>query len=332
MTIWAAGLCRSGERALTPAEQSELRGRMSTFRRRGILAIAAIPVGLALLAAAIPLLQRAGLEMVLPVVPVLAMALLPSMLLAARDCLRLARELNVDYRTAQVERYEGNVGSAPRADPTLQRLLRVGLFQNDSQITQWLEVLPASGLVWRANGQAPKRWLRAVRAETASIPEYAAIAAEWVEPVDHSRDDALHVGRRELSRAEQAELKSHLKRLTVRPAALAVVLTAWLGWMAWAALAPRGVPMEDQPLPLIVALLLLTGQAYFNLARCVRLGKRFARDLRAGGVVIVRTPRTHPGLVEIDGRLSPPDEFLLTSGILWNQAGTPAPWRMTAVR
>lgn len=325
-------MSRTGERVLAPEEQAELRGRLQVFRRRGQWAIGAIPVGLALLAAAVPLLEYAGLSVLLPALPLIAVALLPSLVLAARDCLRLARELKQDFQAARVERYEGNVGSAPRTDPTLQRLLRAGLFQNDSQSVQWLEVLPASGLVWRANGAAPKRWLRAVRAETASVPDYAAIAAEWVEPVDHSREDALHVGRRELSQAEQAELKCHLKRLTVRPTALTLVLTGWLGWIAWSALVPRGTPLEEQPLPLIAALLMLTGQAYFNLIRCVRLGKRFARDLRAGGVVIVRTPRTQPGPVEMDGRLSPPDEFLLTSGILWNQAGIPAPWRMTAVR
>jgi hypothetical protein len=332
VSVWAAGLRRTGTRPLSDAERAELDARERVFRVRGLWALGFIPVLGGALAAILLLWGREPAHALTAVPVILLTILTPVLVLIARDCLTLARDLARDRTSGQAERFEGVVGPLGTVDPALRRLLQTGLLHPGGSQPQWFEVLPASGLVWQANGARPAHWIRASLAQTANLPTYASIAAEWVESVDRSRDDAFHVGKRELSEGESEELRRHRRRLLVRPVVTAGLLNLWLSLAVWAHLTAAYDLAEVHRTFLFAVLVALTVQATWTLARALWLAARFARDLRLRLAIIVRTP----SLIHRDENgpppLMPPDEFLAVSGVLWTRGGVPAHWRMAPTR
>src|SRR5206468_1716210 len=84
----------------------------------------------------------------------------------------------------------------------------------DPDALQWLEVLPRSGFLWQANNTRPRRWIPFMppeEVEVAETPAFAAVAAEWAEPVAGEETPA-RVGQRELSADEVRELRQHVRR------------------------------------------------------------------------------------------------------------------------
>jgi hypothetical protein len=199
----------------------------------------------------------------------------------------------------------------------------MGLLQDYCAQTQWFEVLARSGMVWRVNGARPPRLVRAGRARVADVPAFAAVAAQWLEPLDRTDRDAPHLGQRELSGAENAELRRHLRRMTLRPLFALAILLPWL--------VAVGLRAQDE-FPLSWMLLAAGCMvAQVNVFRCFWLARKLGRDLRVGRLVIARTPveQREPGLPG-PAPLSPPEEFLPVSGIIWTRCGLPAPWRVSA--
>lgn len=327
--IWSAGLPRAGGRPLHAPEVGELRELAGQFQRKGLSALAAIPLllaGLLGLAAALGWTTPGRLSPVL----ILLTVGLPLLALVARDCLVLAGEIRRDIAAGSTSRFEGEVGRVIGYDGTLARLLRSGLLRKGSSETQWFEILPVSGLVWCANGIRPRRWIRAACAETAPLPSYAGVAAEWVETVDASREDAFHVGKRELSREELAELDRHVRRMLMKPLLSALLLNGWLLAAVWALAAGRAHLDTGHTMFLFSVLVVVTAQVDLRLFHCLKLLHKLRRDGRLRLAVIVRSPallRQDPSAPT----LLPPDEFLAVSGVLWTRAGAPAPWRLAPV-
>lgn len=323
--VWAAGLPLTATRLLSEAEVGELRSRAARFQRHGILALLGIPLALLVFFILAPLAPRpAAGSLALPLIAITVVT--PWLVLTARDCLILARDLRRDVRTGRADRFEGHVGQVIGVDGTLRRLVKAGLLHRGAYEPQWLEILPESGLVWSANGAHPKRWVRASYAETANLPTYASVAAEWVETVDASREDAFHVGRRDLSEPEVTELRRHMRRIIFKPAVVAVFLNAWLIVALWALYSGARRLEEGHQVFLFAVLVAVTVQVDLGLIKCVHLGIKFARDLRLRVAVIVRSPALVPQ--QAGQALLPADEFLGASGVLWTRSGTPAPWRL----
>lgn len=326
ISIWSAGLPRAGRRILRNPEIEELSARAAEFRRKGLRALLAIPIVFALLFGIAVLLHwntRARISPVLITLTVIS----PVLILTARDCLTLARDIRRDLRAGGTDRYEGVVGRVTRLDATLNRLVRAGLLRKGCSETQWFEVLPCSGLVWYANGIRPRTWIRAGCSETATLPTYAEVAAEWVEPVDASREDAFHVGKRELSPAELSELTRHVRRMLTKPVVSALVLNLWLAGAVWAVRSGAVSLNGGHAMFLFAVLVAVTIQVDLRLVRCATLLLKLLRDAHLRTAVIVRSPSLLPQSPS-NPALLPADEFLAISGVLWTRAGAPAPWRL----
>src|ERR687885_25571 len=56
-------------------------------------------------------------------------------------------------------------GPHPHRDAPLDALLEMGLLTRETTEPVWFEVLPASRMVWRANGARPPRWIPTRREE-----------------------------------------------------------------------------------------------------------------------------------------------------------------------
>jgi hypothetical protein len=326
ISIWSAGLPRAGRRTLREPEIQELSARAGEFRRKGLRALVSVPIVFVLLFGVAALLHWNTRARISPVLIALTV-ITPVLILTARDCLTLARDLARDLRDGATVRYEGVVGRVTRLDATLDRLIRGGLLRKGCSETQWFEVLPTSGLVWYANGIRPRSWIRAACAETAPLPTYAEVAAEWVEPVDISREDAFHVGKRELSAAELSELTRHVRRMLFKPVVSAVVLNLWLTGAVWALRSGAANLNSGHAMFLFAVLVGVTIQVDLRLVRCLTLLLKLMRDARLRTAVIVRSPSLLPASVSRPSLL-PADEFLAISGVLWTRAGAPAPWRL----
>src|SRR5207245_1246055 len=213
----------------------------------------------------------------------------------------------------------------------LRHLVEIGLLQRDSPAPQWFEVLPRSGLLWQANGARPRPWIRVMEpeaVEVAATPSFAALAAEWAEPVvRHGRTlEALRVGQRELSADELRELKQHVRREVRSILVWAVPLNVWFG-TALALWLPTGdFPRGFEGVWFLLLGLGTVGNDLFLIPR-IRGLRRSARDARIGRVVIVRQPVFDDDEPEEEPAPSATIELLPVSEDVWTIDGQPAWWR-----
>lgn len=335
-SLWVAGMRLVGERELTPDERMEIRNAAISFAALGCGAGLVLPFLFFLLLLAIAL---AG-ALDTPVSPLTALGVLglltASTLLgyAMQRWVRWSRQLARDARSGRAELFEGEVDPRQLFDRTLRRLRRSGLLrqsgdQEQDGAAERLEVLPGSLLVWRVNGGRPRSWIQTQIRRVADVPPFAAVAAEWLDRLSPDDSHQIHVGQRELSTAERGELEGLARHLVFKPALVALGLLLWLGAvLGYASL--HGAPAPGHPPGTTLALCVLTGIALANVMRSAGMGLQFRRDLALGRVIITRSAEfnaeeTAPPAAD----LSPPEEFLPNSRVMWSRAGRPAVWRTT---
>jgi hypothetical protein len=315
-SVWANGVPRESVRPLSEAERAEVEALQTNQSRRGWLLTLGAPlsvVGLILLISLMISASQSTTGATNITVGILALLLMVGVLvapvclgLAARDHFRRARTLGRDLRAGSIELYQFSSQTGVGTTP--------------------VEILP-SGLIWRSDGWRTEKWETVNRVETAAPPEFAAIAAEWLEPVPGSEMEGLHLGHRELSQAELADLRRYLRRLVLRPAIPAVLLSAWAGMGVTASLLHGRLPQGFH----LVNFAWVSGLAavsLFHLAKALRVAFRLRRDQVIGRVIIVRQamPETAEGGSPA-GAMSPPAEYLPESRWVWTVDGQPAPWR-----
>lgn len=332
-SIWAAGLRLVGRRELTADERLEIRRAAMTFAALACGSALVLPLIFLSLLLTIAL----GGRLDAPVSPLTAAVVL--LLLALGGVLgygmlrwvRWSRLLARDARQGHTELFEGEVDSHQILSATTRRLVRSGLLRGSGRLPdrdpEQVEVLPRSNLVWKVNGDRPRSWIQAQIRRVADVPAFAAVAAEWLDRVSSDDSSPLHIGHRELSPAEQTELEELARRVVLKPAILAAALLAWLG-LVLGYLATHGEHAPGHPPPTLVGLCVLTAVSIVNVMRNAGLSMQFRRDISFGRVIITRSARFDPEDPEPETPdLSPPEEFLPASRVMWSRAGQPAPWR-----
>jgi hypothetical protein len=317
-TRWVAGLPLAGERELTEGERAELLRRAAPRRLFGWASYLAFPLLFFLFLAGMALAtdvsgRPAGTAAV--VVMLLMLASVPLLVVAGRDARYWGMTLPRDARQGTVHRYEGQVEQIRGADETIARLWSWKLLPPDLG-TLTLEVLPHSGLLWRVNEQPVRRWVRLTATEVADVPEFAGVAAQWLDPVELPVGGTVHVGQRELSAGEQWEIERHARQLKLRPLIPAVLLTLWAGPVLWACLATGRWPTGHDA-GSFGLLVLLTATADLMLVKCLGRARKMGQDILVGRVVIVRDGAPAESVTEI----------LPVSRIAWTIDGRPASWR-----
>jgi hypothetical protein len=169
--------------------------------------------------------------------------------------------------------------------------------------------------------------------EIAETPAFAAVAAEWTEPVS-GEAAPVRVGQRELSPDEVRELRQQLRRALRARLAWVIPSNLWF----WTVL---GLGLREGHLPRpsgwafwhdAASFLLLGVGAILGdlvLIRSLREAWLHTRDARIGRVVIVRSP-----LVDNEAPEEAPAawvtlEVLPVSEAVWTIDGEPAGWRRT---
>ncbi len=336
-TEWCAGIPLVERRPLEEEERQALRLEARSLLRRGLAALLAFPAAVLLLTLLLVALDSASSLIRASVfsAALLTLFCFPVLALVARDSFRRGRGLNRDLREGCVKRFEG----PPRMDETDETLstLRKARVAPALDDPLWrLEVLPGSGRVWSVQGERPARWITARWTEVAGTPTFAAMAAEWLEPVAKDGDTTLLGGRRDLTQAEREEVRRHARRLWVRPLPYVVGLTVWLSL-------PVAVILRDGRLHsghdwfsfcLLGAITLWTDVRF---ARAAWIARGLGADARDGWTIILRRQDPAPsevaeavGLQEIAAAIAARPEVveaLPHSRWIWTEDNRPAAWR-----
>lgn len=327
-TPYCAGLPLASERPLSEPETAELNRLLTRSRRRTILCLSALPIGWAAVTAAVSLAPSFTYSnVVIPVAIIAMIAATPILLLLARDGFRLAGAARRGLTAGRVQRFSGVLNLATLFDSTAMALLSRRLLRDDPDGEQDVEVLVGANAVWTANGERPRRWLFAQIASVTKSPEFAATAAEWMEPMTDPDGTTTWWNRRSLSGAEQGELAAHMARAR-RAVVVYVLINAYFlvqavlhaGRKEWALLA------------VYVAVCFWFGQRLRGMTSNLL---RLRRDAALGAVAIVRTEDNEPtgeDPAETGPLLSAPTEFLPFSRLIWSHGGEAAPWRRSRRR
>jgi hypothetical protein len=218
--------------------------------------------------------------------------------------------------------YRGVLAERNKLEPTQLGLLATHLLRLDKGEDQTIELLKSSRVVWRVNGWPTKRTIQPTLTEVAVTPKFAAIAAQWLEPVSRHEKSILYGGKRELSDNEKRELKRFVRRLVTRPATSSLPV-AFLS-LALAANLYHAHEIDHDPMFWFFLIGGLSNVMLYLFQ--IRQARRFGDDLRVGYVGIRRIGSTDP--VEMSGEPTEPDiEFLPVTGMLWTKSGEPAIWR-----
>jgi hypothetical protein len=283
------------------------------------------------------LVAATGLEAILPATSVYLDEVTSSVVVAmlvlgnaytlalARDhgrVLRGARVVRDDAQAAWVERFEGTLES-DLDDPAVQRLVARGYLARGQHGVQWIEILPRSSLVVRANGRPVEHWARAHVAEIAPPRPFAMRIELPRELVRVENDPSVTLKRRSLSPAERVELARHIVTLRCRywpPIVVTVGVAGLVGVRLWAE-GPDPDLLSTGSL-LWYALALLTYLAYL---RRIRAARRLEWDRELRWVVTVHDRASLTSNEETG--LAPKLEMLPISQLAWTENARPAAWR-----
>jgi hypothetical protein len=324
------GFVFAGRRELSAAERRIVRWRARQLRGVVLFCGLLFPIVLfAALAFGVFIEETQGLNRLgILLVTLVLFAVLVALVIVAYVFLGESRAVGRDARHGFVERYSGVLVPDDENCRPFAELLRSGLLKSGLSQVQWFEILPRSGFLWQANGVRPRRWTPITApssVDVAEAPEYAALAAEWVERLAEE-GEAIYVGKRELTREEIRELKRHVRHLVIEPLRIALPVTLWFVTVLVLCVRSGSYP-TGWNLVMFIVLGVLTLVSDFLLVDRLREVRPYRADIRLGRVNIIRYPLTEedsgPGRPE----LSPPVEALPFSGATWTIEGQPAFWR-----
>jgi hypothetical protein len=332
VTLWCAGLPYAEDRRLTDAECDDIRRHITRLDRYCRLFLASIVPTLALCLFAGPALlgerfrsirvDEADSSTVFMTILTFSSVSVAIELYLAFRAAKHKWALAADLETGIVSIYRGILAERNRLEPTQMGLLTTHLLRLDPHEKQTIELLKTSRVVWRVNGIATRRTIQPTLTEVATTPPFAAIAAQWLEPVSRHETSILYGGKRELSDTEKRELQRFVRRLVTRPATSSLPV-AFLSILLAVNLY-RSHPIDRDPMFWIF----LTGglcNVMLYLFQ-IRYARRFGDDLRVGYVGIRRIGPSDPVAMS-DAPAEPDIEFLPVTGMLWTKSGEPAVWR-----
>ncbi len=340
MTEWCLGLPLVEDKPFGTEEADTLRRESGGWWKRGLLALLAAPTLSALVL--ILLALHGGRSDVIgtaeTVLMVLAVILgVPCALLQARDWLRRGRDLSRDLKAGHIKRFEGLTAEAETGNGIWKRLVKIGALPGEDVTRVSIEVLPASGRIYKTEGHLLQPWMTASRTSVADAPEFASIAAQWLQPVAQTAEGEVLAGRRELSDPEKTEIRRHARLLWLRPLPFALFFSIWF-FFPLLVLLFRGKLDTSAEWASILRAGIGTVASDFFLIRGLLLARKLNRDAASGYVGIIRVePRIQKPTPEGFLLGKPPSseprlttELLFVSQWTWTYGGRPANWRKVA--
>lgn len=232
-----------------------------------------------------------------------------------------------------LQRFVGNISDIDNSVVAgiIERFMRkVGIEPTDGDVC--VEISGGSGRVLRINDQlyhGSPIYLKC--SETAQPPEFASIAAQWLEKIGETDSgETVLGGRRELSMAELTELKNLQFTAWWRPLRWRLLLLLWPIipiTMAWCS-------HNTPPIAACIILLAIIGFSALPVTRGIRFAYKLVGAVKYGVVGILQYPDGTALSPDTDNDAAPTGEaqevtveILPDSDIIWTLNGTPASWR-----
>ncbi|MGO8673931.1 MAG: hypothetical protein ACLQVD_21550 [Capsulimonadaceae bacterium] len=245
-------------------------------------------------------------------------------------------------KIASVKCYSGPISDETRSDPAYIKLRRYTGTSTEGTLS--IEVLAPAGRIRGVNDQRLRQWVQAISVTVAEQPPFAAIAAQWLEPV-RREDPSVLGGRRELSAEERDEISRLARRAWTKPLPAAAIFTTWLLMiLTLITLSTNFHSGSAFDTFRFVLLVILTIMADGNLANGIRISAHLVRDRDGGMVTIMQsstdvTPYVRDASLKDDRSAESPStpeqstttiELLPISGMIWTENARPAAWRRIA--
>ena len=313
---WCAGLPFARQR---PMEEAERQGLRREARKQIGLCLGSVTIFVITLAmlASLAFADPPGRFQQAYIMALAVMIALgfPCVALLARDCARRASETFRDLRDGSIKRFEGTLNAGAEEDATLGSLLAAKLLPQTQNAPLQLEILPASRRVWRVNEAVVRGWIIAQTVRVARTPEQSRIAAQRLaSSAPRPTDAAPQVTQRDLSPAEQDELRRYARRLWLRPLPFAALMTLMSVW-AVASVLLRHDPNFFFHSGRTFTLLSIAAGLDSHWLRNFLVARRLGQDMAQGQVSIANDP-------------SNVMETLPVSQKTWTENGQPASWRV----
>ena len=237
-----------------------------------------------------------------------------------------ARALKRDILRGFIYQFSGVIGGADEICRAQRALIKSGLLSNKGNVAQQVEVLPDSGVVFKANRTVPARWLRAEIGEAVSVPKRPFVLALPKEMLGISIVEKLNLVRRRMSPDEKTELQEHIQRLRVPQASFvlyAVFLTSV--FVVSYVHPPTAEWLHAHPgfLALIAFLFLLM---LFVYVTDVLKARKLTKDSELGWLIIFPLDGK-PAFKGSDPKTRQAELLPISFGA-WNVAGKPSLWRL----
>ncbi|HEX2952022.1 MAG TPA: hypothetical protein VHV83_21010 [Armatimonadota bacterium] len=243
------------------------------------------------------------------------------------------RVLQRELRQGKLQRFVGNISDIDNSVVAgiIGRFMRkVGIEPTDGDVC--VEISGGSGRVLRINDQlyhGSPIYLKC--SETAQPPEFASIAAQWLEKIGETDSgETVLGGRRELSMAELTELKNLQFTAWWRPLRWRLLLLLWPGIPITLACCSHKTP----PIAACIILLAIIGFSALPVTRGIRFAYKLVGAVKYGVVGILQYPDDTALSPDTDNDAVPTGEaqevtveILPDSDIIWTLNGTPASWR-----
>ncbi len=288
-TEWCMSLPLVQRRKLDAQERQLLQRQLRLLRWRvpGILlSFAAIYGGIYAIAQAVSSTEQDRQIAVTLGYVVFYFVFAPAMLLLLYDVFRRRKAWWSELNAQEVKRFAGIFQPEPGAKALLQTL-RHSRFTPDKATGMWsIETLGPCGRLCRVQDHPVKVWKNMPFVRVAQTPEVAAIAAQWLQPVQHDGEENLY-GQREMSPCEQEELRRFARRLCLRFLPLTLAYTLLVCVLA--GLNVAHFPMPDQAAR-VCLILLACGSVdlYITAAKVLQASRRMYLDAQAARIAIIR--------------------------------------------
>ncbi len=329
-TVWCCGFPCTGRFPLEQQEILTLKRRQSRATWLGILYTIIAPVSFIIFfALLLSFGNNAYSEKYFTYGIFISLAIIGALFCLGNDVQKRAKLTKADINAGHYLRFSGVETAHIFHTQTQQHLFGRYMKKNVQ-----LDILPASGRIYRINGELIEKWHVVPRTEVAETPEIAGIAANWLDIVQNTDDIHLEAGKRELNKAEKSELTRYARSRWKPMVWVTCITLPWASIILYLCITTRSLPDGSNLMPFLLLESVAIASLYILIKGLV-LAKKINDAIRNGYVLILRETPTEKQLTEYRKKNNHDDEptsvtveVIPNCDIIWTVDGKVAEWRM----
>jgi hypothetical protein len=319
ITLWCAGIPELGQRVLTAGELELIKSERRHALRKIRIYFLYIP-GLAIVVALIAFLAgERGSDLMLSaaLIGFLTILGLPLLIFPGTRQYKFANGLKNDLQHGSVYVFCGSPDNRLGDTPVISALVKNRLIDLKGMEELKLEVLEKSSYLFSAGGKVVlERSIHANIARVVNPPEFAQLAAKYVQPTD---EPGISRHQRNLNEEEVEEMNHHYRRsINVRSIIWTLVLVLF-GPFPLIYQILRREEFSAMAGPIFISL--LAALSILRLSKNLRISFKLKQDLKDGFVFIEQR------ITDNASENGNTYEYLPHTQFLWTENHRPAAWR-----